>query len=59
VLEGVAGWLLWNGEKSGAFLALALLPFGAVYWWGFALPIPPLLAIVRTILIGLAWNRLT
>jgi hypothetical protein len=59
VLEGIAGWLLWNGEKSGAYLALALLPFGAVYWWGFALPIPPLFAVVRTILIAIAWSRLT
>lgn len=59
VLEGVAGWLLWNGHRSGAVLSLALLPFGAVYWWGFSLPIPPLLAVVRTILIAMAWSRLT
>jgi hypothetical protein len=59
VLEGVAGWLLWQGQKSGAVLAIGLLPFGAVYWWGFALPIPPLFAVVRTILIAMAWNRLS
>ena len=26
LLECVAGWMLWNGMKSGAIVALALLP---------------------------------
>ena len=50
-LEGVAGWLLWSGHKSGAILALALLPVGAFFWWGFAWPIPPFFALIRTALI--------
>ena len=58
VLEGVAGWLLWGENRSGAILAIAMLPFGAAYWWGFALPIPPLLALVRTALIIAAWQDL-
>ena len=58
ILEGVAGWLLWSGSRTGALLALALLPVGAIFWWGFALPIPPLLALVRTILIVLGWQNL-
>lgn len=58
ILEGVAGWSLWGGHRFGAILALALLPAGAVFWWGFALPIPPILAVVRTILILLAWRSL-
>src|SRR5437868_7053885 len=41
VLEVVAGWLLWGGSARGGILALVLLPFGALFWWGFALPIPP------------------
>jgi hypothetical protein len=57
--EGLAAWLLWGGHKSGAVLALALLPLGAIFWWGFALPIPPLLAAARTVLILLAWRTLT
>jgi hypothetical protein len=36
-----------------------VLPLGAVYWWGFALPIPPVLALVRTALIVAAWHDLT
>jgi len=40
-------------------LALGALPVGAVFWWGFALPIPPILAIVYTILIVMNWQNLT
>jgi hypothetical protein len=58
ILEGVAGFLLWYGYKSGAVLALVLLPVGAVFWWGFALPIPPIFALVWTILILLSWQSL-
>jgi hypothetical protein len=58
VLEGIAGWLLWGGHKSGAILALGLLPPGAIYWWGFALPFGPIFAILRTILILLSWQSL-
>lgn len=58
ILEAVAGWSLWGGHRFGAILALALLPAGAVFWWGFALPIPPIFAVVRTVLILLAWRSL-
>jgi len=53
------GWLLWGGHRLGAMLALGALPVGAVFWWGFALPIPPILAIVYTILIVMNWQNLT
>jgi hypothetical protein len=58
MLEGVAGIFLWGGYKSGAVLALVLLPLGGVFWWGVALPIPPILALVWTILILLSWPTL-
>ncbi len=58
VLEGVAGWLLWSGQRSGAILSFALVPVGAVFWWGFALPFPPLFALVRTALILVYWQAL-
>ena len=58
MLESVAGVLLWRGYKGGAMLALALLPAGAIFWWGFALPLPPLFALVRTSLIVLGWQSL-
>jgi hypothetical protein len=59
ILEGVAGGLLWGGHKPGATLALALLLPGAIFWWGFALPFPPIFALVRTILIVLSWQSLS
>lgn len=58
ILEAIAGFLLWDGYKSGAVLALVLLPAGGVFWWGFALPIPPVLAVIWTILIFLGWQNL-
>ena len=57
-LEVAAGWLLWNGERSGGILALALLPIAGVFWLGFALPLPPLSALVRTALIVMNWSAL-
>ena len=58
ILEAVAGVLLWGGYKSGAILALVLLPMGGLFWWGFALPIPPVFALIWTILILLNWQAL-
>jgi hypothetical protein len=58
ILEGVAGLLLWRGYKVGAILALVLVPAGGIFWWGFALPFPPIFALVRTILIVLSWQSL-
>ena len=54
---------LFSGLSSTArLLSLAatgiLGVFLAVFWFGFGIPIPPVLAIVRLIMIGLAWPRL-
>lgn len=57
-IEGVAGVLLWQGLRIGAVLAIAALPLGALFWWGFALPYPPILAVLRTVLIALSWESL-
>src|SRR4051812_40309067 len=47
-LEVAAAWLVWEGRRAGAILALILLVPGLAFWIGFALPIPPVLALVRT-----------
>ncbi len=57
-LEAHAAWLLWNGEPVGARMTLVLLPFEVVFWVGFALPIPPVIAIVRLGLLGAGWSAL-
>ena len=50
------GAAVFMGEPP---ITLGALPVGAVFWWGFALPIPPILAIVYTILIVMNWQNLT
>ena len=57
-LEAYAGWLLWNGEPLGAQMTLVLLPFEIVFWVVFALPFPPLFAIVRLGLLAAGWSAL-
>lgn len=58
LLEALAGWLLWTGHRAGGILALLALPLGAVFWWGFDLPYPPLAAAARTILVLVGWQSL-
>ena len=61
VVTLVAAWaalLLWNGSKAGAVLALVLLPIEAVFWVGFALPIPWLIGVARVAYVAVAWKAL-
>ena len=55
IAEGYTAWLLWGGHKTGAILALILIIPGAIYWWGFDLPYPPIAALIRIILIVISW----
>ena len=57
-LEAYVGWLLWNREPVGALMTLALLPFEVAFWAGFALPIPPLIAVARLALLVIGWSAL-
>ena len=59
IAQIVAGVLLWHGERAGAALQFAILPLEAVFWYGFALPIPPVFALIRVALVLLAWRQLT
>jgi hypothetical protein len=54
--EAIAGTLLWRDRRSGRILTLALLPIGVVLWWGFAVPLPALNAVARTILVLVGWK---
>lgn len=54
-----SGWLLWKMRKAGAVLNLGLLPVEAVFWIGFALPVPWLFGLVRVALVSLAWPELS
>lgn len=57
-LELFAAVLLWNAEPLGALLTLALLPVEIIFWAGFALPIPPLIGLVRIALLWVGWSSL-
>ncbi len=47
-----------KARNASAILALAVLPLGGLFWWGFALPIPPVFAFVWTLLILASWQVL-
>lgn len=51
--EVVVAVLLWAEQRTGLWLALALLPFEIVFWVGFALPFAPPFGITRTVLVAL------
>ena len=51
-------WGVWRGSRRGALASLALLPVEAVFWIGFALPIPWIVAVARVALLAAAWRRL-
>ena len=60
-VTGVAAWSarsVWHGRKTGAVVNLALLPVEAVFWLGFALPLPWLSGITRAGLLAIAWKSL-
>ena len=53
-----AAWRVWRGSRRGALAGVALLPVEAVFWIGFALPIPWIVAAARVALLAAAWRRL-
>lgn len=58
ILAAWSAWWLWRGRRSGAVLNLALLPIEAIFWLGFALPIPWLFGIARAVLLVASWASL-
>jgi hypothetical protein len=56
LIAALAGWLVWQGSRTGGVLSLALLPVEAVFWIGFALPIPWVLGLARVDLLAAAWK---
>ena len=54
-----SGWLIRRGRRSGAVLNLGLLPVEAIFWVGFALPIPWLVGAARVTLLAAGWKSLS
>lgn len=57
-VEVLASYLLWNGAPLGAYITLGLIPVEIFFWAGFALPIPPVFALVRVTLLLVGWSSL-
>jgi hypothetical protein len=57
-LADIESTALWGGHRLGAQLTLALLPVEVAAWIAFALPILPLLAVGRVILLVIGWSAL-
>ena len=54
-----SAWLLWQRRRIGAVLNLTALPVQAIFWIGFALPLPRVAGIARVVLVVVAWNSLS
>lgn len=57
VVARVAG-RVGRGSRRGVWFSAGLLPVEAVFWLGFALPIPWVLGAARVALLAAAWRRL-
>jgi hypothetical protein len=61
VPTGVAAWsagAVWRGRRAGALVNLAVLPLEAIFWVGFALPIPWAVGVARVALLAAGWRSL-
>lgn len=57
-LKVLAAYWLWHVRKDGAVLGLALTLPSAIFWYGFALPLGPLLGIAEVVLLIFGWRTL-
>ena len=57
-LKIMVGYWLWNARLDGAVFGLILVGLSAIFWYGFELPIGPIIGIVEVILLVLVWSSL-
>jgi hypothetical protein len=57
-LKLMSAYWLWNSRRDGAVLALILLGLSTIFWYGFALPLGPLLGLAQAVLVALTWRSL-
>ena len=55
-LKILAGYWLWNARMDGVVLELIRLGLSAIFWYGFALPLGPLIGALQVIILALAWK---
>jgi hypothetical protein len=57
-LKLMAAYWLWNSRLDGAVLELILLGLSTIFWYGFALPLGPVLGLAQVGLLALVWSSL-
>jgi hypothetical protein len=57
-LKILAAYWLQNARMDGAVLELILLGLSAIFWYGFGLPLGPLLGIMQVGLLVFSWSAL-
>ena len=57
-LKLLSVYWLHRGRRDGAVLQLILLGLSVIFWYGFALPLGPLVGAVQGVLLVLAWKSL-
>ena len=58
-LKILAAYWIYNARMDGAILELILLGLSAILWYGFALPLGPLLGVVQIVLLALTWRTMS
>jgi hypothetical protein len=58
-LKILAAYWLQSSRMDGAILESILLGLSAIFWYGFALPIGPLLGVIQIVLLALSWATLS
>lgn len=58
-LKVLSAYWVWNLRRDGAVLALILLGLSALFWYGFALPLAPLVGIAQIVVMALVWKSLS
>jgi hypothetical protein len=54
----LAGYWLWKSQRKGGILAISLLALSVIFWWGFALPFPPVVGLLLAGLLAAGWKSL-
>ena len=54
----LAAYWLWQSRRDGAVLGLILLGLSTIFWYGFVLPLGPLLGVAELVLLMLVWRTL-
>lgn len=57
-LKLLAAYWLRQGRQDGAVLQFVLLGLSVMFWYGFALPLGPLLGLAQLALLVLTWKQL-